>query len=461
MINHQIPSQKSTTMIITLIVDLLVLNIFLYGAICLLPTLDVPYVFAMWNVSYLVPFFVIPPVAIVRIVRNDFVMERSLWTSVLMMVIFMMLNFLFKNVGISNMHMLILSVCTVLVLLLSRLIDKKIASVLRANNHDNCDVVFLGAGVNLKELYNTIKDPGTGYNVHGYFQDKESKNLSGLLPQLGTLSEIVDYLKNHRVDAVICNLDQNHESDIIRVMNYCENHLIKFYSVLNTQNYMNRAMNLEFIDKYPIISMRKEPLTNPFNRGLKRAFDLVVTIPALILLLPIMLLVALIIKISSPGPVFFIQERTGKDGKNFNCYKFRSMKVNKDADKVQATANDPRKYPFGNFMRKTNIDELPQFFNVLIGNMSLVGPRPHMLAHTDQYGSLVDKYMVRHYAKPGITGWAQVTGSRGETKELWQMEERIKKDIWYLENWTLWLDIRIMWRTVTNVICRRDKETAY
>ncbi len=461
MINHQIPSQKSVTMWVTLAIDLLVLNLLLWACIKFMPTLDVPYAFLIWNFSYLVAYTIMPPLAIVRLVRNDFVMQRSLWTSVLMIVLFLTGNFLFKNIGVSNLHVMVLAICTVLSLLLARLVDKKIAALMRSNNYDNCDVVFLGAGVNLRELYNTIKEPGTGYNVHGYFQDKESKNLNGLLPLLGSVSDIVDYLKDHKVDCVICNLDQSYEEDIKRVINYCENHLVKFYSVLNTKNYMNRAMNLEFIDQYPVISMRYEPLSNPFNRGVKRTFDLLFTVPATLLLLPVMLIVAIIIKCSSPGPIFFVQERTGKDGKNFKCFKFRSMKVNKDADKVQATANDPRKYPFGNFMRKTNLDELPQLFNVLKGDMSLVGPRPHMLAHTDQYGNLVDKYMVRHYAKPGITGWAQVTGSRGETRELWQMEERIQKDIWYLENWSLWLDIRIIWRTFTNVLFNRDKNTAY
>ena len=127
------------------------------------------------------------------------------------------------------------------------------------------------------------------------------------------------------------------------------------------------------------------------------------------------------------------------------------MRVNADADKIQATKDDPRKTKWGNIMRKTNIDELPQFINVLLGDMSIVGPRPHMVKHTEEYGALVDKYMVRHYTKPGITGWAQVTGSRGETSELWMMEERIKKDIWYVENWSLLLDIKIIFKTITNV----------
>jgi putative colanic acid biosynthesis UDP-glucose lipid carrier transferase len=195
-------------------------------------------------------------------------------------------------------------------------------------------------------------------------------------------------------------------------------------------------------------------LENPVNKTLKRAFDIVLSLFFLIFVALIFPIIWLIIKTQSPGPVFFKQLRTGLDGKEFLCYKFRSMHVNDDADKVQATKDDPRKYAFGNFMRKTNIDELPQMWNVLKGDMSFVGPRPHMLAHTEYYSQLIDKYMVRHFVRPGITGWAQVTGYRGETKELWQMEGRVRRDIWYMEHWSVWLDIRIIWLTLKLMIVR-------
>ena len=190
-----------------------------------------------------------------------------------------------------------------------------------------------------------------------------------------------------------------------------------------------------------------DPLQLPTNQLIKRVFDIVFSGFFLLCTLPLLPVIALIIKIQSPGPLLFKQLRTGMNGQNFVCYKFRSMHVNKDADRLQATKDDPRKFPFGNFMRKANIDELPQFWNVLKGDMSIVGPRPHMLAHTEQYSQLIDKYMVRHFVKPGVTGWAQVTGFRGETQELWQMEGRVKRDIWYIENWSIWLDIRIIWLT--------------
>ena len=153
-----------------------------------------------------------------------------------------------------------------------------------------------------------------------------------------------------------------------------------------------------------------------------------------------------------PGPIFFRQKRTGLDGKDFYCLKFRSMKVNKEADTVQATLNDPRKIKWGNIMRKTNLDEMPQFINVLLGQMSIVGPRPHMVKQTNDYSKIIDYYKVRHIIKPGITGWSQVTGFRGETKEIYQMEGRVRGDIWYMEHWTIWLDIYIMYKTVANVV---------
>lgn len=219
-------------------------------------------------------------------------------------------------------------------------------------------------------------------------------------------------------------------------------------------------MNLELLGNVPILYIREEPLRQVSNRFVKRAFDVAVSGAFLCTLFPVVyLFVALGIKLTSKGPVFFIQERSGENGRTFGCIKFRSMRVNDEADRVQATKNDPRKTRFGSFLRKSSIDELPQFINVLKGDMSIVGPRPHMLQHTELYSKLVNKYMVRHLIKPGITGWAQVTGYRGETHELSQMEGRVRRDIWYLENWSLLLDIRIMLLTVWNAL-KRD-ENAY
>ncbi|MDE6262217.1 MAG: sugar transferase, partial [Muribaculaceae bacterium] len=164
-------------------------------------------------------------------------------------------------------------------------------------------------------------------------------------------------------------------------------------------------------------------------------------------------------KISSPGPVLFKQTRHGYSGREFTCLKFRTMKVNSDSDRKQATDRDPRKTRVGDFLRRTSLDELPQFINVWMGDMSVVGPRPHMLAHTEQYRQLIDRYMLRHMVKPGITGWAQVSGYRGNTDELWKMEKRVNADVWYIEHWSWMLDLKIIVRTVYNAI--RGEENAY
>lgn len=200
------------------------------------------------------------------------------------------------------------------------------------------------------------------------------------------------------------------------------------------------------------MSVRHNPLKSMRNRVLKRGFDILFSSMALLAFPIVLIPVAIAIKMSSPGPVFFKQKRTGYKGKEFNCYKFRTMRVNAQADSLQATEHDPRKTRVGDFMRRTNIDELPQFINVFLGNMSVVGPRPHMLKHTEEYSKLIDKYMVRHLIKPGITGWAQVNGLRGQTEQLWQMEGRVEHDVWYIEHWSFLLDLKIIVRTIINAV---------
>ena len=229
--------------------------------------------------------------------------------------------------------------------------------------------------------------------------------------------------------------------------------LMRFFSVPNVRNYLKRRMYFEMLGNVPVLSIRREPLELLENRIVKRGFDIICSLLFLCTLFPIIyIIVGLAIKISSPGPVLFKQKRSGEDGRELWCYKFRSMRVNALSDTLQATEHDPRKTRIGDLIRKTNVDELPQFINVLKGDMSLVSPRPHMLKHTEEYSHFINKYMVRHFVKPGITGWAQVTGFRGETKELWQMEGRVQRDIWYIEHWTFLLDLYIMYKTVYNVI---------
>ena len=222
----------------------------------------------------------------------------------------------------------------------------------------------------------------------------------------------------------------------------------------------SKKLKFEYYDYLPILSLRDIPLHNALNAFLKRIFDIVF---ALIIIFGLLLwlgpLLALLITIESKGPVFFIQRRTGFDNREFQCFKFRSMAVNDSADARQAGKNDRRVTKIGKFIRKTSIDELPQFYNVLFGNMSVVGPRPHMLKHTDEYANRVDKYMLRHFVKPGITGLAQVKGYRGEIEKDSDIQNRIKFDIFYVENWSFFLDLKIIVQTVINAF--KGEEKAY
>ena len=202
-------------------------------------------------------------------------------------------------------------------------------------------------------------------------------------------------------------------------------------------------------DLFEIFNPQEIPLDHLSYRIQKRTFDILFSSAVIIFVLSWLIpLIAIIIKLGSKGPVFFVQERTGINNKTFKCYKFRTMKVNKDCNTKQAEKNDSRITPIGNFLRRTNLDELPQFFNVLFGNMSIVGPRPHMLKHTEQYSALIEHYKVRHFVKPGITGWAQVNGWRGLTDELWKMEKRVEYDMKYLEQWSFIWDIKIIIMTI-------------
>jgi putative colanic acid biosynthesis UDP-glucose lipid carrier transferase len=212
-------------------------------------------------------------------------------------------------------------------------------------------------------------------------------------------------------------------------------------------------MFVQNFDHIPVIAVRAEPLESMLNRMVKRFFDFAFSCFVIVFILSWLFpILAIIIKMQSKGPVLFVQLRSGRDNLPFKCYKFRSMRMNNDSDKVQATRGDKRVTKIGAFMRKTSIDELPQFFNVLMGEMSIVGPRPHMISHTEEYSKLIDQFMVRHFMKPGITGWAQVKGLRGETKTTEAMMERVEADVWYLESWSFLLDLKIIFLTVWNSV---------
>ena len=349
-------------------------------------------------------------------------------------------------------------------LLLARLIERGIILYLRAKGKNTQSILFVGNDpANLMLYHDMLENSSAGTYVKGYYADEPIENAPEQFVHLGNLQQLNAQMEEDKdktnlgIDLLFCCLSHDESAFINRVIHFCDNHVVHFYYVPRMSGNLHLRLIPELYGDVTLFTNRREPLTFIENKFLKRTFDIVVSALTCLVLLPFLPIVALIIKMQSPGPLFFVQKRTGLNGHTFKCYKFRSMHVNNQADTLQATKDDPRKFPFGEFMRKTNIDEFPQFFNVLKGDMSIVGPRPHMMLHTEMYGKLIDKYMVRHFCRPGITGWAQVTGFRGETKELWQMEERIRRDIWYLENWTFWLDLKIILKTALSII-RPDKK---
>ena len=313
-------------------------------------------------------------------------------------------------------------------------------------------VGYTDISVQLKNLFEN--DSMLGYKFAGFVRYAE-RNIAEipedeLVYFVGDTEDLEQIIKKTRAEVVFSVFSffqtKNKVQQQLIACNHCG---VRLYLIPETSRWMRNDRNVESLGNLYILNPQHIPLDDLGNRLLKRGLDLLVSglfiICVFLWLLPI---IAIVVKLSSKGPVFFCQMRTGLSNRTFKCLKFRSMQINDDADEEQATVGDPRITAVGRFMRKTNFDELPQFLNVFVGHMSLVGPRPHMLKHTKEYSKLIESYLARHYVRPGITGWAQVSGYRGETNELWKMEKRVEYDMNYIENWNFWWDIKIMWLTL-------------
>ena len=300
----------------------------------------------------------------------------------------------------------------------------------------------------LKEFF--INQKELGYENRRTFKFNHPSDLN--------LEECFDFILSRNIDEVYCSANELDESQISLLITFCENNfkILKFIS--KRGGLLSKKLKTDTYGLSTVQSLREMPLSNDFNTILKRTFDIIFSLVVIIFLLSwITPIIALIIKIESRGPVFFKQTRNGIKFREFTCYKFRSMIENNDADIQQATKNDKRVTKIGKILRKTSLDELPQFFNVLIGNMSVVGPRPHMIKENERYSKSVDKFMVRHFVKPGITGLAQVKGFRGEIETDEDIINRVKYDIYYLENWSLILDLNIVFLTTINFLTGQKK----
>lgn len=323
--------------------------------------------------------------------------------------------------------------------------------LLYGGNHRN--VIIVGHGKSVDELMDFFtNNPDYGYNLVRIFDLKENKK--------SELLESNNYVIEHKIDEIYASINTLTNREIDDLIHFADNNLKTIKFLPDSKNTFLRNLAVEYYDYIPIISLRTIPLDKEVNKRLKRVFDVVFSLIIIVFLLSWLTpIIAFLILLESRGPIFFKQKRNGLNYEEFYCYKFRSMHLNPIADLEQVQKNDPRITKIGKFIRKTSIDELPQFFNVLLGDMSVVGPRPHMVSHTEMYAKTVDKFMVRHFIKPGITGLAQTNGFRGEVETEKDIINRVKYDIFYLENWSILLDVKIIIATVVNAI--KGEKKAY
>ena len=321
---------------------------------------------------------------------------------------------------------------------------KLVLQLLRKKQYNLRRVIIVGDNTATARAYvnEVAADPKSGVMVIGYVGDKIDGEALGL-EKLGAFKDLERILdKNKPTDAVFA-IDAYDKRHLIRLVNMCDDRCVKVYFLPVIYGFFKNSRQIEQVGTTPLINIHSTPLDNPANAFIKRAMDIIGASLLLIVASPIMIATAIGVKISSPGPVFFKQRRVGRMGKRFTMLKFRSMRVNDQQDKAWSTGTDPRKTKFGTFIRRTAIDELPQLFNVLAGNMSLVGPRPEIPVFVDHFKDNIPLYMIKHYVKPGMTGLAQIKGFRGDTS----IEARIHEDIAYIENWSLGLDVSILLQT--------------
>ncbi len=391
--------------------------------------------------------------------RNDEFFRRSVISFLLFLGVSLLAIFLY-NFNYSRLFVILVYLGYGTIFLISRTLYVGAAYYVSKQYPFSKKVIVIGYNELAKRLVENFGRYNKLVSIIGFFEDNKFPTDVSTIPILGNIKDSVTYAIANNVTEIYSTISPETNLQIYELAHDAETNFIRFKFVPDFSLFINRKIHLDFSRNIPILSLRPEPLENVDSRITKRCFDIVFSVTVIFCLLSWLVpLIAILIKIDSKGPVFFTQLRSGKNNSPFLCYKFRSLRVNNDAHAAQVTVNDSRFTPLGKFLRKTNLDELPQFINVLKGEMSVVGPRPHMLKHTEEYAKMLNHYMIRHFVKPGVTGWAQINGYRGEIKEKKDLLGRIDYDIWYMENWTMWLDLKIILLTVYKTV--RGDENAY
>lgn len=340
------------------------------------------------------------------------------------------------------------SLLTVLVII-DRVSIIKALQYYRRKGYNNRKIIIVGNSSTGQELRTFFEiHPEYGYHFLGFFDD----NTLGEPNVKGRVADIERFAIENGVDEIYCCPFELQKEQVMHLMNFVDENLIRMKFLPEPKVFPYTRFKIDFNDMLPVLILRSIPLDDAINKIIKRTFDIIFSSLVIVFILSWLIpILTLLIKADSKGPAFFGQERSGINYKTFRCWKLRSMYVNTEANSKLARRGDSRITPIGAFLRKTSLDELPQFFNVFMGQMSVVGPRPHMLKVNQEYALVAEKYMVRHFIKPGVTGLSQVRGYRGDTTEDYQIRGRVKLDIFYLENWTFMLDLKIIFYTVYNV----------
>ena len=357
-----------------------------------------------------------------------------------------------KEYNYSRLFLGYFYVVLVVVLVIWRTLSNWLIKTYRKKGFNYRTVALVGDSPLLVQFYHeVVQNKDFGYRLIGHFYDTPLT----ALPHEGSLEQLLKTPASKLPDIVFCGFTEQ-DNRIIELSRFCDQNMVRFRYIPNITAFGARRFSLNFYENTPVIAERSEPLQSATNQSIKAVFDYLFSLLVVVLIFPWLFpLIAILIKLDSRGPVFFVQQRSGLQNKTINCIKFRTMlhgEATADRRKQQASKEDNRITKVGQFLRKTNLDELPQFLNVLKGEMSVVGPRPHMLAHTRQYRKLIDQFMVRHLIKPGITGLAQVNGCRGEIKNDDDLKRRVKFDVNYLENWSFLMDVKIIAKTVISTL---------
>jgi putative colanic acid biosysnthesis UDP-glucose lipid carrier transferase len=371
--------------------------------------------------------------------------------------ILMLYLFFFRQFVISRIFLAFLLSSISLLLIFNRFIYLAIYQYFKSKDYLATRIVILGYNGVAKKLVEYLEKDAINAEILGFCDEEANVDEITHYPLLNTIDNSLSTCIKYNATDIYSTIAPEQNKVVYEVIKHAEQNCIRFRLIPDLGFFIKQKLYIDYIHDLPVISLRKEPLEDLGNRIGKRVFDIVFSLFVVVFVLPILIpVVALLIRLESRGPVFFRQHRSGKNNKEFICLKFRSMFVNERANLEQASSGDSRITKIGSFLRSTSLDEFPQFLNVLAGQMSIVGPRPHMLKHTDDYSKLLNKFMIRQSVKPGITGWAQIHGLRGETRELSLMEKRVEHDIWYMENWSQWLDVRIIFLTIFRIFGRDE-----